>query len=104
MQCEGIFNYKGLTHIDAGSFITKEGEKRDYGESYKLKVDEVTPSGVFERTFKLATNSLLIPELMKYKIYQEVHLIFDVIIYASGARVVPVGIKNDRPEEKQRNN
>lgn len=104
MQCEGIFNYKGLTHINAGSFITKEGEKCDYGESYKLRVDEVTPSGVFERTFKLATDSVLIPELMKCELYQEVHLIFDVTIYSSGARVVPVGIKNDRPEEKQRNN
>ena len=104
MQCEGMFKFRSITHVNAGSFTNKDGEIVNYGESYKLKVDEATPQGLFERTFKIASDSVLIPELMKYGVYQDLHLIFDVLIYSSGCRVVPVGIVKDRPEEKQRNN
>ena len=104
MQCEGMFKFRGLTHVDAGTFKNDKGQEVKYKESYKLKVDEMTPQGMFERTFKIASDSVLIPELMKYGVYQDIHLIFDVMVYASGCRVVPVGIVKDRPEEKQRNN
>ena len=104
MQCEGTFKYKGLTHVDAGSFKNDKGDTIQYKECFKLKVDEMTPQGIYERTFKIASDSVLIPELMKFNVYQDIHLIFDVLIYASSCRVVPVGIVKDRQDEKQRNN
>ena len=96
MQCEGMFKYKGLTHIAAGSFKNDKGETIQYNESYKLKVDEFTPQGIYERTFKVASDSALVPEFMKLNVYDDVHILFDVIIYSSSCRVVPVGIKKDK--------
>ena len=37
MQCEGMFKFRGLTHVDAGSFTPKGGGVVEYKESYKLK-------------------------------------------------------------------
>lgn len=104
MQCEGMFKFRGLTHVDAGSFINDKGQDVQYKESYKLKVDELTQYGLQERVFKLAPDSNLLPVLRQLNVYDDVHLLFDVIVYASGCRVIPVGIMKDKQEEKQRNN
>lgn len=104
MQCEGMFKFRGLTHVDAGSFTKPDGEVVAYKESYKLKVDELTQYGLQERVFKLAPDSNLLPVLRQLNFYDDVHLLFDVIVYASGCRVIPVGIMKDNQNEKQRNN
>lgn len=104
MQCEGMFKFRGLTHVDAGSFTPKGGGVVEYKESYKLKLDELTQYGLQERVFKLAPDSNLLPVLRQLNVYDDVHLIFDVIVYSSGCRVIPVGIIKDKQEEKQRNN
>ena len=103
MKCEGMFKFRGLTHVDAGTFTNDKGEKIQYKESYKLKVDELTQYGLQERIFKIAPDSQLLPILKQLNVYDDIHLLFDVIVYASSARVVPVGIMKDKQEEKQRN-
>lgn len=92
MQCRGNFKFRGLQHVDAGKFVNGDGEEIPYKESYKLKVDEVTGEGVKELVFKIAPDSVLIPKLREMKIYEDIQLLFDVLIYSSGSRVVPVGI------------
>lgn len=106
MQCEGMFKFKGITHVDSGSFKNDRGEEIQYKESYKLKVDEMTPQGIFERVFRLPSDSSLIPVLMKFGVYDDIHLLFDVMLYASGCRIIPVGVKNlkQNSEEKPRTN
>lgn len=104
MQCEGMFKFRGLTHVDAGTFKNDKGESIQYKESYKLKVDELTQYGLQERVFKLAPDSNLLPVLRQLNVYDDVHLLFDVIVYSSGCRVIPVGIMKDNQNEKQRNN
>ena len=100
MQCEGMFKFRGLTHVEAGSFINKNGETIQYNEGYKLKVDELTNYGLQERVFKLAPDNNLLPVLRQLNVYDDVHLLFDVIVYASGCRVIPVGIIKDNQNEE----
>lgn len=95
MQCEGMFKFRGLNHVDAGTFINNNGEKVQYNESYKLKVDELTNYGLQERVFKLAPDNNLLPTLRQLNVYDDLHLVFDVLVYSSGARLVPVGIVKD---------
>ena len=95
MQCEGMFKFRGLTHVDAGSFINNNGETIQYKEGYKLKVDELTNYGLQERVFKLAADNNLLPALRQLNVYDDLHLVFDVLVYSSGTRLVPVGIVKD---------
>lgn len=94
MKCQGKFKYKGIKRKDAGVFVNDRGEKIEYKESYQLKVDELTPDGVVERNFKLAIDSALVPQLANKALYTDITLEFDVVLYNTSARVVPVALIN----------
>lgn len=94
MKSQGNFKYKGLKRRDAGEFVNDKGEKIQYKESYQLKVDELTDSGVVERNFKIAIDSALVPQLANKPLYSDITLEFDVILYNTSARVVPVALVN----------
>lgn len=93
MKCQGKFKYKGLTKRDAGVFKNDKGQEISYKESYALKVDEVTENGTInERIFKIATDSVLVPQLMNKELYSDITLDFEIMLYNSGAKIVPVGL------------
>ena len=93
MKCVGKFKFKGLTKKDGGSFTNDRGQVIQYKESYSLKVDENTEKGIYERTFKVASDSSVLDQLMKLQPYQDITLEFDINIYGSRITVVPVAIK-----------
>lgn len=90
MKCRGKFKFKEIQGRPAGEFTNEKGQKIEYGASYALKVDEKTETGIKERTFKLPVDSPLVPELQKYEEYSDIVIDFDVIIYNSSVRIVPV--------------
>lgn len=94
MKCQGRFKYKGLKKKDAGVFVNDRGQKIEYKESYQLKVDELTDEGVEERNFKLAIDSVLVPQLIEKPLYADIILEFDVKLSDSFAKVVPVALVN----------
>lgn len=90
MKCQGKFKYKGITKRDGGSFTNSRGQVINYGESYSLKVDELTDKGVQERIFKVAIDSPLIPQLAQKQLYDEILIEFDITLYSSGPKLTPV--------------
>lgn len=90
MKCRGNFKIKGLIKKNGGEFTTSQGKIIKYDESYSLKVDEVTENGIYERTFKISVNSPLINQLKDLKPYNDITLEFDVNIYGSNIKIVPV--------------
>lgn len=92
MKCRGNFKYRGLTKTDAGSFINDNGEKIDYKASYKLKVDEMTNLGIQERVFKIAIDSVLLPQITKLEPYTDISIDFEVQIFGNTCRLIPITI------------
>ena len=93
MKCVGKFKFKGLTKKDGGSFTNDRGQVINYKESYSLKVDENTEKGIYERVFKVASDSSLLDQLFKIQPYQDITIEFDINIYGNRIVVVPVAIK-----------
>ena len=94
MKCVGKFKFKGLVKREGGSFTNDKGQEINYNASYLLKVDESTENGIYERGFKVADDSSLVPSLLQLKPYQDITLEFDVILYNSSIKLVPIAIKN----------
>lgn len=94
MKCVGKFKFKGLVKREAGSFTNDKGQEINYSESYLLKVDESTDKGIYERGFKIPSDSDLVIPLSKLQPYQDITLEFEVNFYSNSVRVVPIAIKN----------
>lgn len=94
MQCQGKFNYKSLSKREAGEFKNERGQLIKYNESYALKVDEILNGNqVVERVFKFPTsNKSLYDKLSTLQIYDTVTLIFNVELFGSQAKLVPIDI------------
>ena len=92
MNCIGKFKFKGIVKKDGGSFVNQQGKEITYPEKYEIRVDEVTDNGIFERSFKLATNSDLVQELLITKPYTDIKLEFDINIYGKNVALIPVAI------------
>ena len=92
MKCRGNFKFKGLQKREGGTFTNDKGQQIPYKESYSLKVDEMTEEGIYERVFKLATDSPLIEQLLTVKPYTDITFEFDINFYGTGIKIVPVGI------------
>lgn len=93
MKCVGKFKFKGLTKKDGGSFTNDKGQEITYKPSYSLKLDEMTEEGIYERIFKIADDSALVPSLQQLKPYQDITLEFDVFLYANSVKLVPCSLK-----------
>ena len=94
MKCRGIFKFKCIEKKEAGEFINSQGQKVEYPARYNLKVDEVGDEGISERSFKVALDSDLIPQLSGLKPYQDVELEMDLQFTKSGSiSLVPTSIK-----------
>lgn len=92
MKCQGNFKFKGLVHRDAGVFTTEQGEVINYKECYLLKLDDLTDRGIKERTFKIPLGSPILSDFNGLKLYQDITVEFDVVLYNSKATVNPVSI------------
>lgn len=93
MKCQGNFKFKSLEKREGGKFVNGKGEEISYKESYSLKLDEITEDGkIYERTFKVLTDSELVEPLLITKPYSDITLEFDVKIYGSKISCIPVAI------------
>lgn len=94
MKCVGDFKFKGLTKRDGGVFTNEKGQEIPYKESYALKVDELTENGIYERIFKIASDSELLKEFEGIEPYTDIVIEFDVNIFGNRITVVPVAVSN----------
>lgn len=94
MKCQGNFKFKGLIHRDAGVFTTEQGEVINYKECYLLKLDELTDRGVQERSFKIPMGSSILTDFNGLKLYDDIIVEFDVVLYNSRAIVNPVSVSS----------
>lgn len=93
MFCEGIFKFKEIRKVDKGSFKNDKGEVINYGDSYKLNVDELTEKGIKQRFFKVSTdNTTFINQIKSVKSYTDVKIKFKVDIYDTHVSLVPVSL------------
>lgn len=94
MKCKGLFKFKCMEKKEAGDFINDKGQKVEYPAKYLLIVDEVGEEGFSERSFKVALDSDLIPQLAGLKPYTDVELEMDLQFTKSGAiSLTPTSIK-----------
>ena len=95
MKCKGLFKFKCMEKKEAGDFINDKGQKVEYPAKYLLKVDEVEEEGFSERSFKVALDSDLIPQLSGIKPYTDVEIDFDLQFIKSGSiSLTPISIKS----------
>ena len=90
MTCKGLFAFKSLEVRKAGNF-KRGSETVEYGESYILKVDELSKEGVFERKFKIdVKNQGLASALRELELYDKINITFEVNFFLSGVRLTPI--------------
>ena len=93
MKSIGEFVYKGVDKREGGSFTNANGQAINYDMAYILKVDEITPEGIYERKLKIdKSNTTLLNKLNSLKPYDHINLSCDIVMYGSVARVIPVDL------------
>lgn len=97
MKCQGNFVFKGIEEREGGEFVNSNGQKIVYDSKYVLKVDERGEDGkIYDRKFaidKKETN--LIKTLQACEPYSDIVIDFDIKIYNSQVKLVPIGIIED---------
>lgn len=93
MECRGKFKFKQLVRKEGGEFTNNRGQLIKYKDSYALKVDEQTENGIYERTFKIPTDSKLVEELLIKKPYSDITLVFNISFYGNSIKAIPVEIE-----------
>ena len=93
MECKGKFKFKQLQRRDGGEFTNSSGQVIQYKESYVLTVDEITDNGIFERKFKIPTDSELVQELLIKKPYSDITVTFEISFYGNSIKATPVAVE-----------
>ena len=90
MKCKGEFINRGMERREGGNLITDKGQTISYKPAYKIKVDELTEEGVFERILKIEEDKAqLINDFRVLDIYQKINITFNVVIYNTRVVLVP---------------
>ena len=93
MQATGNFIFKSLRKREAGEFVNDEGKTIPYESSFVITVDEDTEAGIIERKLKFpTTNTVLEHKLKELEPYTRISLLCEIILYSSGARVLPLDL------------
>ncbi len=91
MRCQGSFVFKSITTQDAGSFVNEKGETINYEKKYVITIDDQTDNGIRERKLKFPiTNEALANSLKDLEPYTKICLEFEITLYASNAKVLPL--------------
>lgn len=95
MKAKGLFMFKDLQDREKGSFTNQEtGEVVEYDACKILVCDELDGSKIKERRFKLSDeNASLINDLKSLEPYTKITLEFDVVIYNSNAKIIPISFE-----------
>lgn len=93
MECRGEFVFKTLEKREGGIFTNDKGENIKYSESYLLKVDELKDGKINERKLKFPVdNKDFAKKLEDLTPYTRVIIVFDVTMYSSNCKIVPVNV------------
>ena len=92
MKSVGMFKFKGLEKRAGGKFTNDNGREITYKDSYRLKVDEVTDNGIYERDFRIPADSSLVEPLLTLKPYTDIQIEFDIRFFGNKISCTPVAI------------
>ena len=93
MNCNGVFNFRGIEKREGGSFTNSEGKVIDYKPSYVVFVDEDVNGKIFERKFKFPIeNEALYRKFSELDIYDKIEVYFDINFIGTSVRLVPYDV------------
>lgn len=94
MKCTGNFIFKCLEKRESGTFTNEQGKSVNYNSSYCIKVDQIEEGKINERKFKFSCNNKeLADKFYKLQPYNSIKITFEVSLYASNCRVLPIDVE-----------
>ncbi len=102
MKCEGDFVFKTIEQKEGGTFVNDKGQEISYNPTFQIKVDEVSGTKIEERTFKFShDNRKLWDKFKVLDIYEKVVIVFEVEIYKTSVKLVPVDVISEHEPEEE---
>ena len=94
MKTNGEFIFKTIEEREGGEFVNDRGQKIKYDGKYVIKLDEKSEDGkINDRRFSIdKKDTELINQFKSLPSYSDVNIEFDVRIFNSQVRLVPVKI------------
>lgn len=100
MQSRGKFVFKGIEERPGGEFVNDKGQKIKYDSTFQVKVDEFVEGKPEERLFKFKKdNTYLADKFKELSIYDKVLIDFNIDLYKTSVRLVPIEVINVTEEE-----
>lgn len=96
MKAKGIFMFKSIQDREKGAFTNKQtGEVVEYDACKVLVCDEIgEDNSIKERRFKISNDNVsLINDLSVLDPYTKIEIVFDVAIYTSNAKIIPIAFE-----------
>lgn len=92
MKTSGEFKFKSIEEREGGEFVNERGQKIKYDGKYVIKLDEQSEDGkINDRRFSIDKKDTdLINQFKSLPTYSDVKIEFDVRIFNSQVRLVPV--------------
>ena len=92
MKTSGEFKFKSIEKREGGEFVNERGQKIKYDGKYVIKLDEQSEDGkINDRRFSIDKKDTdLINQFKSLPTYSDVKIEFDVRIFNSQVRLVPV--------------
>ncbi len=92
MKTNGEFIFKTIEEREGGEFVNDRGQKIKYDGKYVIKLDEKSEDGkINDRRFSIdKKDTELINQFKSLPTYSDVKIEFDVRIFNSQVRLVPV--------------
>lgn len=92
MKTSGEFKFKSIEEREGGEFVNERGQKIKYDGKYVIKLDEQSEDGkINDRRFSIDKKDIdLINQFKSLPTYSDVKIEFDVRIFNSQVRLVPV--------------
>lgn len=92
MKTSGEFKFKSIEEREGGEFVNERGQKIKYDGKYVIKLDEQSEDGkINDRRFSIDKKDIdLINQFKSLPTYSDIKIEFDVRIFNSQVRLVPV--------------
>lgn len=100
MKCEGSFIYKGIEKRKSGEFTNERGRVIKYDAAYKVVLDEIVNGTVLNRVFTFSDKNIeLFNKFNGLKLYSNIIVAFDVVIFGNNIKLVPYDMIFEKEEE-----
>lgn len=100
MKCEGNFIYKGIEERKGGEFTNEKGRVIKFDPAFKVTLDEISNGKVDTRVFTFPIkNTELADKFKSLKLYSDIIVAFDVVIFSNNVRLVPYDLVFEKEDE-----